>query len=72
MLSPEEVERNIFIGNPAYQGKGDFLIAFQKPEGAEFSPGEQSNEFIHRGGLKIPEDAILYRGRNPFQCSMST
>ncbi|MEV0603004.1 DUF6531 domain-containing protein [Streptomyces sp. NPDC050315] len=66
MLSPAEVERNIFIGNPAYQGKGDYLIAFRKPEGAEFIPGEQPNEFIHRGGLKIPEDAILYRGGNPF------
>ncbi|WP_078888666.1 DUF6531 domain-containing protein [Streptomyces sclerotialus] len=66
MLSPAEVEQNIFIGNPAYQGKGDYLIAFRKPEGAEFVPGEQPNEFIHRGGLKVPEDAILYRGRNPF------
>ncbi|MEC3952905.1 DUF6531 domain-containing protein [Nocardia sp. CDC153] len=66
MLTPAEVEMNIFIGNPLYIGKGDFVIAFTKPEGAFFRPGEQPNEFIHQGGLKIPSGDVLYHGRNPF------
>ncbi|GGX10636.1 putative T7SS-secreted protein [Streptomyces noursei] len=66
ILNPGEVERNIFIGNPMYAGKGDYLIAFRRPEGAVFVPGEQPNEFIHQGGLKIPAVDILYHGRNPF------
>ncbi|MGV9663749.1 putative T7SS-secreted protein [Nocardia niigatensis] len=66
MLTPAEVEMNIFIGNPLYIGKGDFVIAFTKPEGAFFRHGEQPNEFIHQGGLKIPSGDVLYHGRNPF------
>jgi RHS repeat-associated protein len=66
MLSPGEVESFIFIGNPLYRGKGDFAIAFRRPEGAVFRPGEQPNEVIHQGGLKISMDNILFAGRNPF------
>ncbi|MBF6425281.1 RHS repeat protein [Nocardia cyriacigeorgica] len=67
LLSPSEVERNIFIGNPQYAGKGDFLIAFIMPEGANIAPGEQWNEFIHQGGLKVSMSDILFHGRNPFK-----
>ncbi|WP_168220688.1 DUF6531 domain-containing protein [Streptomyces sp. RFCAC02] len=66
MLSPGDVESFVFIGNPFYRGKGDFMIAFQKPEGALFRPGEQPNEVIHWGGLKISMDDVLFHGRNPF------
>ncbi|WP_431957768.1 DUF6531 domain-containing protein [Nocardia lijiangensis] len=66
MLSPGEVETNIFIGNPLYAGKGDFVIAFRMPEGANLRPGEQPNEVIHQGGLKISAGDILFHGRNPF------
>ncbi|MFB9832534.1 DUF6531 domain-containing protein [Actinoallomurus acaciae] len=66
MLSPSEVETNIFIGNPLYAGKGEHMIAFQRPEGAVFVPGEQPNEVIHWGSIRIPRSQILYSGKNPF------
>ncbi|MCK1795605.1 DUF6531 domain-containing protein [Streptomyces sp. XM4193] len=67
ILSPAEVEMSIFLSNPHYQGKGDYLIAVQIPEGASLRPGEQPNEFIHAGGLKVPASGILFHGRNPFK-----
>ncbi|MEV1007147.1 hypothetical protein [Streptomyces sp. NPDC049881] len=42
------------------------MVAFRKPEGAYFRQGEQPNEVIHHGGLKIPMEDILFAGRNPF------
>jgi RHS repeat-associated protein len=66
MLSPSEVETNVFIGNPLYAGKGEHMIAFQRPEGAVFVPGEQPNEVIHWGSIRIPRSQILYSGKNPF------
>jgi len=66
MYSPAEAEQNLFIGNPAYKGKGDYVVAFQKPEGACFEEGEQGNEFMICGTLRIPRSNILYGGPNPF------
>ena len=66
LQSPAEAEQNLFIGNPAYAGKGDYVIAFQAPEGADFLPGEQPNEFINLGTVRVPTSNILYAGPNPF------
>jgi hypothetical protein len=66
LQSPAEAEQNLFIGNPAYAGKGDYIIAFRAPEGADFLPGEQPNEFINTGTVRVPMSNILYAGTNPF------
>jgi hypothetical protein len=66
LQSPAEAEQNLFIGNPAYAGKGDYIIGFRAPEGADFLPGEQPNEFISRGTVRVPMSNILYAGPNPF------
>jgi hypothetical protein len=66
MQSPAEAEQNLFIGNPAYAGKGDYVIAFQPSEGASFEPGEQPNELINRGTVRVPRSNIHYAGPNPF------
>ncbi|MEV6163937.1 polymorphic toxin-type HINT domain-containing protein [Streptomyces sp. NPDC052052] len=64
--SPAEIEQNIFIGNPMYAGKADYMFAFRMPEGVELGPGSQPNELITRGSLKIPAGNVLFHGRNPF------
>jgi hypothetical protein len=66
MGSPAEVEQNIFIGNPKYSGKADFLVAFRMSEGVELRPGSQPNEMIFDGSLKVPARNVIYHGRNPF------
>ncbi len=65
--SPAEAEQNLFIGNPAYVGKGDYVIAFQAPEEVNFEPGEQENEFFNRGTVRVPISNILFAGPNPFR-----
>ncbi|MER5215891.1 polymorphic toxin-type HINT domain-containing protein [Streptomyces sp. NPDC002838] len=63
---PAQIEQNIFIGNPMYRGKADFVFAFRMPQGVELRPGSQPNELITRGSLKIPAANVLFHGRNPF------
>ncbi len=46
--------------------KGDYVIVFQAPEGANFVPGEQANEFIKRSTVHVPMSNILYAGPNPW------
>ncbi len=65
--SPAEAEQNLFIGNPSYAGKGGYVIAFQAPEGVNFEPGEQENEFFNQGTVRVPMSNILYAGPNPFR-----
>ncbi|NNU26563.1 polymorphic toxin-type HINT domain-containing protein, partial [Isoptericola sediminis] len=64
--SPAEIEQNIFIRNPMYAGKADYMFAFRMPEGVELGPGSQPNELITRGSLKIPAGNVLFHGKNPF------
>jgi hypothetical protein len=66
IYSPAEAEQNLYIGNPNYAGKGDYVIAFQAPEGAVFEPGTQPNEFISRNTVRVPMSNILYAGPNPW------
>ncbi|WP_416566120.1 PA14 domain-containing protein [Nocardia testacea] len=66
MLSPEEAEQALFVGNPAYAGKGDYVIIFNPQDGQEWAPGDQPNELIHYGTVRIPEPDIIYAGPNPF------
>ncbi|MGW5422550.1 ricin-type beta-trefoil lectin domain protein [Streptomyces sp. NPDC003943] len=64
--SPAEIEQNIFIGNPMYAGKADYVFVFRMPQGVELGRGSQPNELITRGSLKIPAANVLYHGVNPF------
>jgi hypothetical protein len=64
--SPAEDEQNLFIGNPDYAGKGDYAIVFRSPEGASFARGEQPNEFINQGTVRVPTSSIIYAGPNLF------
>ena len=66
IYSPAEAEQNLSIGSPKYAGKGDYVIVFQAPEGANFLPGEQPNELINRGTVRVPMSNILYAGPNPW------
>ncbi|WP_441251079.1 polymorphic toxin-type HINT domain-containing protein [Kitasatospora sp. McL0602] len=65
--SPAEAEQNLFIGNPKYAGKGDYVIVFKNPEGTNFVQGEQPNELINLGTVRVPSSNIIYAGPNPFQ-----
>jgi hypothetical protein len=60
--SPAEAEQNLFLGKPADAGKGENVIVFEAPEGANFEPREQPNEFINRGMVRVPMSDILYAG----------
>jgi hypothetical protein len=66
IYSLAEAEQNLFIGATTHSGRGDYVFAFNKPQGAEFIPGAQPNELIHWGSLKLSPEDILYAGRNPF------
>ncbi|NGO72375.1 DUF6531 domain-containing protein, partial [Streptomyces boncukensis] len=66
MVSPEDAHNFLFAGNPAYIGKGDYMIAIRTPEGTVLRVGEQPNELIHQGSLRFSRDDIIYAGPNPF------
>ncbi|WP_416210169.1 hypothetical protein [Frankia sp. Cr1] len=53
MVSPGEIHNVFFAGNPAYAGKGGFMIAIRRREGVSFRIGEQPNELIHQGSLRF-------------------
>ncbi|WP_019354956.1 putative T7SS-secreted protein [Streptomyces sp. AA1529] len=66
MVSSGDVSNVLFAGNPAYAGKGDYLLAIRTPEGTIFRTGEQPNELIHQGSLRFRPEQVLYAGPNPF------
>jgi hypothetical protein len=66
MVSPSEIHNVLFAGNPAYVGKGGFMISVRRRQGVSLRVGEQSNELIHQGSLRFDRSDILYAGPNPF------
>ncbi|MFD9863445.1 RHS repeat domain-containing protein [Streptomyces alboflavus] len=66
MVSPGDIQNVLFAGNPAYAGKGSFMIAIRKREGTSLRMGEQPNELIHQGALRFTRSDVLYAGPNPF------
>ncbi|MGW1192081.1 polymorphic toxin-type HINT domain-containing protein [Streptomyces sp. NPDC002559] len=66
MVSPGDIHNVLFAGNPAYAGKGGFMIAIRKREGMYLRAGEQPNELIHQGSLRFDRSDVLYAGPNPF------
>jgi hypothetical protein len=66
-FSPDEAFYILFIGNPLYKGKGDYVVQFIPREGTIFVPGTQPSELIHDGSLRNGRNIdISYIGSNPF------
>ncbi len=67
--TPKEGMSALFIDNPDYKGKTDYVIAFRKKDpGIKFYPGTQWNELLHDGSLRSPRNIeIVYAGKNPFK-----
>ncbi|WP_026369344.1 RHS repeat-associated core domain-containing protein [Kallotenue papyrolyticum] len=67
-FSPEDAFNILFIGNPLYEGKGDYVVQFIPREGTIFIPGTQPAELIHYGSLRNGRNIdIMYIGPNPFK-----
>ncbi|MGG5508296.1 MULTISPECIES: RHS repeat-associated core domain-containing protein, partial [unclassified Myroides] len=66
LMNPSEVERNIFLGNIKYEGKGDYAIIFKLSEVQKTNIALSSDvlEYVHNGNLKI--DEIIFTGKNPY------
>ena len=66
-LSPTEVENIIFIGNPAFKGKGEYVIIFKPKYGVIFEPISLMEE-VHYGSLYFNTHIdVIYSGKNLFQ-----
>jgi hypothetical protein len=63
MLSSTQASTNLFAGNPSYAGKGSNVVVVRVPEGVNFVPGTQANEFIIQGSTNVD---VIYAGPNPF------
>ncbi|WP_447036014.1 hypothetical protein [Streptomyces sp. DSM 118878] len=66
MVSPGDIRNVLLADNPAYAGKGGFVIAIRRREGVSLRVGEQPNELIHQGSLRFDRSDVLYAGPNPF------
>jgi hypothetical protein len=68
MQSPAEAEQNLFIGNPEYAGKGDYVVIFKSPPGVTWEPpGGPLNEVVSQGTVRVPVADVIYAGPNPFE-----
>ena len=65
MFTPKEAENTLFIGNPLYKGKGDFLIVFRPKSSMQFN--KVGNEIIHDGSIRFNPSQIIFKGPNPFK-----
>ncbi|URQ61414.1 hypothetical protein LQ939_03465 [Pantoea alhagi] len=68
LMSPEDVHRNIFIGNPRYADRGNYAIIFKvsnEQKSKIYKPDYSDYEFIHEGRLKI--DEVIHSGGNPYK-----
>ncbi len=66
MLTSDEALNSLFIGNPAFEGRGDYVVAFRVEVGVQLTEGSQANELIHQGALRLSEDNLVYIGPNPW------
>lgn len=64
-MSPDDVMRDILIGDMNHVGRGDYSIIF-KVNSTQAVNIEQTSvlEYIHRGRLRL--DDIIYSGKNPY------
>jgi hypothetical protein len=67
MYSPAETHNALYIGRPGYESRGDFVIAFRRPEGMPLVSGSMPNELIHEGSISLSPGQALYSGPNPFK-----
>ncbi|RCG20732.1 RHS repeat protein [Streptomyces diacarni] len=66
LVSSGDVSNVLFAGNPAYAGRGEYMMAIRTPEGTLLRVGEQPNELIHQGSLRFRPEDVIYAGPNPF------
>jgi hypothetical protein len=64
-MSPDDVMRDILIGDKNHLGRGDYSIIF-KVDSTQMSNIEQTSilEYIHKGRLRLKD--VLYSGGNPY------
>ncbi|SAK54672.1 RHS protein [Caballeronia temeraria] len=65
LMTPGDVERDIFIGNERYAGRGDYAVIFKATD-EQMANIRQSSllEYIHEGKMNIGE--VLHAGQNPY------
>jgi hypothetical protein len=64
--SQAEAFNALFIGNPAYKGKGTHVFKLKMTAGVQLKPGTQPNESIFEGTLRFGKHAdVVYAGVNP-------
>lgn len=51
-LSPEQAFNTLFIGNPDYAGKGDWVVTLRVYDGVEVVPLNPPFEYVHYGSLR--------------------
>jgi hypothetical protein len=68
-LTPEEVERDIFIGDPYGKGRGDYMLIFfvdpDQSANIQKSTSDPLEWTYYGGNLKIRQGNLLYVGPNP-------
>jgi RHS repeat-associated protein len=69
-FSPASAEQILFINNPYYKGKGDYVVQFyvRPDQNALITPagGGDINEYIYFGSTLRIKGQIMYSGTNPF------
>jgi len=65
MVSAGDANNVLFAGNPAYAGRGSYVIAFRiSPD--RLMAGVQPNELVHGGSFRFSLDDVIFHGENPF------
>ena len=66
-LNADEAFDALFIGNPNFAGRGNFVFEFTLRPGVKINAGSQVNEFIHNGSLRFGRNIdLIFSGPNPF------
>lgn len=65
LMTPSDVEKNLFINNPKYAGRGEYAIIF-KADSVQLHNTKKISEFeyTHSGKLKMKD--IVHAGKNPY------
>ncbi|MCW7550973.1 hypothetical protein OO184_24355, partial [Photorhabdus sp. APURE] len=65
LMTPSDVEKNLFINNPRYAGRGEYAIVF-KVDSVQLHNTKKISEFeyIHSGKLKMKD--VVHAGKNPY------
>ena len=66
-LSPDDAFNTLFIGNPEYAGKGDYVATLRVYDGVEVIPLNPPLEYVHYGSMRTGRHIdILSVSRNRF------